>query len=93
MRPTVGAVLLHIYTIVLTGPGPNPIATTIGTYTKCDPRSNLPTFKSHGKNPKVWKMGTAPTGEVGPSTPRPNPFGRKTMLCVWWDQCGVVYFE
>ena len=34
----------------------NPIATTIGTYTKCDPRSNLPTFKSHGKDPKVWKM-------------------------------------
>ena len=32
-------------------------------------------------------------GEVGPSTPRPNHFHRKTMLCVWWDQCGVVYFE
>ena len=32
-------------------------------------------------------------GEVGPSTPRPNPFGSKTMLCVWWYQCGVVYFE
>ena len=26
-----------------------------------DPRSNLPTFKSNGKNPKVWKMGTTPT--------------------------------
>ena len=40
---------------------PDPIATTIGTNTKCDPRSNLPTFKSHGKNPKVWKMGTTLT--------------------------------
>ena len=26
------------------------------TNTKCDPRSNFPTFKSHGKNPKVWKL-------------------------------------
>ena len=37
------------------------LATTIGTNTKCDPRSNFPTFKRHGKNPKVWKMGITPT--------------------------------
>ena len=43
-------------------------------------------------NPKRKKSWLLP-GEVSPSTPRPNCFGRKTMLFVWWDQCGVVYFE
>ncbi|MGR0227399.1 hypothetical protein, partial [Klebsiella pneumoniae] len=23
----------------------------------------------------------------------PDRFGKKTMLCVWWDQKGVVYYE
>ncbi|UYV69157.1 hypothetical protein LAZ67_6002607 [Cordylochernes scorpioides] len=23
----------------------------------------------------------------------PNRFGKKAMLCIWWDQTGVVYFE
>ena len=41
------------------------------------------------KRKKSWLS----RGEIGPSTPRPNRFGRKTMLCVWWDQCGVVYFD
>ena len=41
------------------------------------------------ENPKRGKSWLSP-GEVGPSTSRPNCFGRKTMLCVWWDQCGVV---
>ena len=41
------------------------------------------------ENPKRKKSWLSP-GEVGPSTPRPNHFGRETMLCVWWDQCGVV---
>ena len=44
------------------------------------------------ENPKRKKSWLSP-GEVGPSNPRPNRFGRKTMLCVWWDQCGVVYIE
>ena len=44
------------------------------------------------ENPKRKKSWLS-AGEVGPSTPRPNRFGHKTMLCVWWDQCGVVYFE
>ena len=44
------------------------------------------------ENPKRKKSWLSP-GEVGPSTPKPNRFGRKTMLCAWWDQCGVVYFE
>ena len=32
-------------------------------------------------------------GAPSTSTARPNRFGRKTMLCVWWDQKGVVYYE
>ena len=31
--------------------------------------------------------------EAGPSTPRPNRFGRKIMLCVCWDQSGIVYYK
>ena len=26
------------------------------------------------------------------SSARPNRFGKKTMLCVWWDQKGVMYY-
>lgn len=44
------------------------------------------------ENPKRRKSWLSP-GEAGPSTPRPNRFGKKTMLCVWWDQNGVVYYE
>ena len=29
--------------------------------------------------------------KAGPLTPRSNRFGRKVMLCVWWDQSGIVY--
>ena len=32
-------------------------------------------------------------GEPSTSTTRPNRYGRKTMLCVWWDQKGVIYYE
>ena len=32
-------------------------------------------------------------GEPSTSTARPNRYGRKTMLCVWWDQKGVIYYE
>ncbi|QQP49596.1 Transposase, partial [Caligus rogercresseyi] len=32
-------------------------------------------------------------GELSTSTPRPTRYGRKTMLCVWWDQKGVIYYE
>ena len=27
------------------------------------------------------------------STPRPNIHGSKIMLCIWWDQKGLVYYE
>lgn len=44
------------------------------------------------ENPKRKKCWVDP-GQPSTSTARPNRFGRKTMLCVWWDQRGVIYFE
>ncbi|QQP37513.1 Transposase, partial [Caligus rogercresseyi] len=44
------------------------------------------------ENPKCNKSWVTP-GEPSTSTPRPNCYGRKTMLCVWWDQKGVIYYE
>jgi len=43
-------------------------------------------------NPKRKESWVSP-GEAVPSTSRHNRFGRKTMLCVWWDHRGVVYYE
>lgn len=43
-------------------------------------------------NPKrkaAWVM----PGEPGPSTPKQNIHGVKVMLCIWWDQKGVIYYE
>ena len=43
------------------------------------------------QNPKCKKSWVDP---AQPSTSsRLNRFGRKTMLCVWWDQEGVIYYE
>ena len=39
----------------------------------------------HFENPKRKKSWVTP-GEPSTSTARPNRYGRKTMLCVWWDQ-------
>lgn len=44
------------------------------------------------ENPKRKKSWVGP-GEPSTSSARPNRFGKKTMLCVWWDQKGVVYYE
>lgn len=44
------------------------------------------------ENPKRKKSWLSP-GQAAAPTPRPNRFGKKTMLCVWWDQVGVVYYE
>lgn len=44
------------------------------------------------ENPARQKSWGLP-GEAPKQTPRPNRFGKKTMLCVWWDQVGVIYFE
>ena len=44
------------------------------------------------ENPKRKKSWVDP-GQPSTSSSRPDRFGRKTMLCVWWDQQGVVYYE
>lgn len=44
------------------------------------------------ENPKRTKAWVNP-GQPSKQTARPDRFGKKTMLCVWWDQRGVVYHE
>jgi len=44
------------------------------------------------ENPKRKKSWVDP-GAPSTSTARPNRFDKKTMLCVWWDQEGVIYYE
>ena len=44
------------------------------------------------QNPKRKKSWIDPAQSLTSSS-KPNRFGRKTMLCVWWDQEGVIYYE
>ena len=44
------------------------------------------------ENPKRKISWVAPS-EPPTSTTKPNRYGRRTMLCVWWDQNGVIYHE
>ena len=44
------------------------------------------------ESPKRKGSWVAP-GEPPTSTTGPNRYERKTMLCVWWDQKGVIYYE
>lgn len=44
------------------------------------------------ENPKRATGRVNPGGAV-PSTSRQDRFGKKTMLCLFWDQKGLVYFE
>ncbi|UYV76331.1 SETMAR [Cordylochernes scorpioides] len=46
----------------------------------------------HFSNPTRQKSWGLP-GQFPKQTPRPNRFGKKAMLCVWWDQTGIAYFE
>jgi len=43
-------------------------------------------------NPKCRKTVCDP-GQPSTSTPKRNIRGKKAMLCIWWDQKGVVYHE
>ncbi|UYV76621.1 SETMAR [Cordylochernes scorpioides] len=46
----------------------------------------------HFSNPmlqKSWGL----LGQFPKRKPRPNRLGKKAMLCVWWDQTGVVYIK
>lgn len=50
----------------------------------------------HYDNPKPKKY-RAKRGELVPftstSTPKQEIYGTKVMLCIWWDQKGVIYYE
>ena len=46
----------------------------------------------HYDNPKRKKSWVSP-GEPSTSTPKRNIHGHKVLLCIWWDQQGVVYYE
>lgn len=43
-------------------------------------------------NPKRKKSWVNP-GEPSTSTPKRKFHGHKVLLCIWWDQQGVVYYE
>lgn len=43
-------------------------------------------------NPKRKKSWVSP-GEPSTSTPKRNIHGHKVLLCIWWDQQGVLYYE
>ncbi|GFV40427.1 mariner Mos1 transposase [Trichonephila clavipes] len=44
------------------------------------------------ENPKRNRSYVDP-GKPSKSTARPNRFGRKTMMCIFWDQEGPIYYE
>lgn len=46
-------------------------------------------YSEHPKRIKSW---VAP-GEPSTSIAKPNRYGRKTILSVWWDLKGLIYYE
>lgn len=43
-------------------------------------------------NPKRKRSWTDP-GKPAKPTPKANIHGKKVLLCIWWDQKGVLYYE
>lgn len=43
-------------------------------------------------NPKRKRSWTDP-GKAPKLTPKPNIHGKKVLLCIWWDQKGILYYE
>ena len=46
----------------------------------------------HYDNPKKRKS-WGPPGYTSTSTAKPNIHGKKLMLCIWWNQLSVVYYQ
>lgn len=46
----------------------------------------------HYDNPKRRKSWGKP-GHASTSSAKPNIHGSKLLLCIWWDQQGVIYYE
>lgn len=44
------------------------------------------------ENPKRKRSWGYP-GHASTSTAKPNIHGSKLMLCIWWDQLGIIYYE
>ena len=50
-------------------------------------------FYNNPKKKKYYAKPGQSLPSTSTSTPRPNIHGSKIMLCIWWDQKGLVYYE
>nr|CDS30438.1 transposase [Hymenolepis microstoma] len=46
-------------------------------------------FNNLKRSRKSWGL---PGGHTATSIPWPNTYSSKVMLCLWWDQLGVIYY-